>query len=35
MMSTIENRINDIILDAKLTTPNPIEFLKILNQYGY
>ena len=32
MMSTIENRINDIILDAKLTTPNPIEFLKILNQ---
>ena len=30
MMSTIENRINDIVLDAKLTTPNPIEFLKIL-----
>ncbi len=32
MMSTIENRIDDFILDAKLTTPNPIEFLKILNE---
>ncbi len=32
MISTIENRIDDFILDAKLTTPNPIEFLKILNE---
>ena len=32
MMSTIENRIDDFILDTKLTTPNPIEFLKILNE---
>ena len=32
MMSTIEIRIDDFILDAKLTTPNPIEFLKILNE---
>ena len=31
MLSTIENRIDDQILDANLTTPNPIEFLKILN----
>ena len=32
MISTIENRVNDKILKAKLTTPNPIEFLKILNE---
>ncbi len=32
MISTIENRINDKLLKAKLTTPNPIEFQKILNE---
>ncbi len=31
MLSTIENRINNETLDATLTTPNPVEFLKILN----
>ena len=31
MLSTIENRIGNEVLNAKLTTPNPVEFLRILN----